>query len=106
MNKEKLSIHLKSELQKIDQTANPSIPDQKELLYQLLQMKAERRKKLLKEIILFVFCALMVVSAAILTFTQAPAVFIVIQVCVFAVLPILIVTEKKRQLGECEVERR
>ncbi|MHC5562785.1 YxlC family protein [Bacillus spizizenii] len=106
MNKEKLSIHLKSELQKIDQTANPSIPDQKELLYQLLQMKAERRKKLLKEIILFVFCALMVVSAAILTFTQAPAVFIVLQVCVFAVLPILIAAEKKRHLGEWEVERR
>ncbi|MED4646607.1 YxlC family protein [Bacillus inaquosorum] len=106
MNKEKLSIHFKSELQKIDQTANPSIPDQKELLYQLSQMKAERRKKLMKEIILFVFCALMVVSAAILAFTQAPAVFIVLQVCVLATLPILIVAEKKRQLGECEVERR
>ncbi|MCY7899697.1 YxlC family protein [Bacillus inaquosorum] len=106
MNKEKLSIHFRSELQKIDQTANPSIPDQKELLYQLLQMKAERRKKLMKEIILFVFCALMVVSAAILAFTQAPAVFIVLQVCVLAVLPILIAAEKKRHLGECEVERR
>ncbi|AFI30514.1 MULTISPECIES: YxlC family protein [Bacillus] len=106
MNKEKVSLHLKSELQKIDETANPSIPNQKELLYQLSQMKAERRRKLLKEIILFVFCALMVVSAAILAFTQAPAVFIVLQVCVLAILPILIVTEKKRQLGECEVERR
>lgn len=58
-------------------------------------MKAERRKKLMKEIILFVFCALMVVSAAILAFTQAPAVFIVLQVCVLAVLPILIAAEKK-----------
>ncbi|TXF69508.1 hypothetical protein FUA19_15760 [Bacillus subtilis] len=106
MNKEKVSLQLKSELQKIDETANPSIPNQKELLYQLSQMKAERRRKLLKEIILFVFCALMVVSAAILAFTQAPAVFIVLQVCVLAILPILIVTEKKRQLGECEVERR
>ncbi|OLQ44980.1 hypothetical protein BHT94_15265 [Bacillus licheniformis] len=106
MNKEKRSLHLKSELQKIDETANPSIPNQKELLYQLSQMKAESRRKLLKEIILFVFCALMVVSAAILAFTQAPAVFIVLQVCVLAALPILIVTEKKRQLGECEVERR
>ncbi|WP_276732323.1 YxlC family protein [Bacillus sp. (in: firmicutes)] len=106
MNKEKRSLHLKSELQKIDETANPSIPDQKELLYQLSQMKAERRRKLLKEIILFVFCALMVVSAAIMAFTQAPAVFIVLQVCVLATLPILIVAEKKRQLGECEVERR
>ncbi|NTU25758.1 YxlC family protein [Bacillus tequilensis] len=106
MDKEKLSIHIKSELQKIDQTANPSIPDQKELLHQLSNMKAERRRKLLKEIILFVFCALMVVSAAFLAFTQAPAVFIVLQVCVLAVLPILIVTEKKRQLGEYEVERR
>ncbi|MFP7231460.1 YxlC family protein [Bacillus subtilis] len=106
MNKEKISEHLKSELQKIDQTANPSIPDQKEMLYRLSQMKAERRKKLLKEIILFVFCALMVVSAAILAFTRAPAVFIVLQVCVLAVLPILIAAEKKSHPGECEVERR
>lgn len=105
MNKEKLSNHLKSEWKKIDQTANPSIPNQKELLHQLSQMKAEYRKKLLQEIILFVFCALMVVSAAILAFTQAPAVFIVLQVCVLAVLPILIAAEKKRHLGECEVKR-
>lgn len=95
MNKEKLSDHLKSEWKKIDQTANPSIPNQKELLHQLSQMKAEYRKKLLQEIILFVFCALMVVSAAILAFTQVPAVFIVLQVCVLAVLPILIAAEKK-----------
>lgn len=95
MNKEKLSDHLKSEWKKIDQTANPSIPNQKELLHQLSQMKAECRKKLLQEIILFVFCALMVVSAAILAFTQVPAVFIVLQVCVLAVLPILIAAEKK-----------
>ncbi|MCI4170904.1 YxlC family protein, partial [Bacillus spizizenii] len=73
-----------SSLQTIDQTAYPSITDQKELLYQLLQMKAERRKKLLKEILLFVFCALMVVSAAILAITQAPAGFIVLQVGVLA----------------------
>lgn len=106
MDKEKLSIHIKSELQKIDQTANPSIPDQKELLHELSNMKAVRKRKLLKEIILFVFCALTVVSAAILAFTQAPAVFIVLQVCVLAVLPILIAAEKKRNLGECEVERR
>lgn len=95
MNKEKLSDHLKSEWKKIDQTANPSIPTQKELLHQLSQMKAEYRKKLLQEIILFVFCALMVVSAAILAFNQVPAVFIVLQVCVLAVLPILIAAEKK-----------
>nr|WGD69788.1 YxlC family protein [Bacillus subtilis] len=106
MNKEKLPDHLKSEWKKIDQTANPSIPTQKELLHQLSQMKAERRRKLLKEIILFVFCALMVVSATSLALIQVPAVFIVLQVCVLATLPILIVTEKKRQLGECEVERR
>lgn len=95
MNKEKLPDHLKSEWKKIDQTANPSIPTQKELLHQLSQMKAEYRKKLLQEIILFVFCALMVVSAAIFAFTQVPAVFIVLQVCVLAVLPILIAAEKK-----------
>ncbi|KAF1677819.1 MULTISPECIES: YxlC family protein [Bacillus] len=106
MNKEQLSHHLKSEWQKIDQAANPSVPDQKELLRQLLQMRAERRKKLLKEIILFVLCAMMVVSAAILAFTQAFTVFIVLQVCVLTVLPILIIAEKKRNLGECEVERR
>lgn len=99
MNKEKLSDHLKSEWKKIDQTANPSIPNQKELLHQLSQMKAEYRKKLLQEIILFVFCALMVVSAASLALIQAPAVFIVLQVCVLATLPILIVTEKKDSSG-------
>lgn len=99
MNKEKLPDHLKSEWKKIDQTANPSIPTQKELLHQLSQMKAERRRKLLKEIILFVFCALMVVSAASLALIQVPAVFIVLQVCVLATLPILIVTEKKDSSG-------
>lgn len=48
MNKEKLSDHLKSEWEKIDQTANPSIPNQKELLHQLSQMKAEYRKNFFK----------------------------------------------------------
>ncbi|UQZ47858.1 YxlC family protein [Bacillus sp. PK3-037] len=105
MNKEKRSVHLKSELQKIDQCANPNIPSQKELLDQLLQMKAERRKSVLKEVILFVFCALMVVSAATLAFTQVPAAFVVFQVCALAVLPILIAAEKKRYLGEREVKR-
>ncbi|WP_039075064.1 YxlC family protein [Bacillus sp. MSP13] len=105
MNKEKRSVHLKSELQKIDQCANANIPSQKELLDQLAQMKAERRKSLLKEVILFLFCALAMVSAAMLAFDQIPVVFVVLQVCALVVLPILIAAEKKRYLGEREVKR-
>lgn len=105
MNKEKRSVHLKSELQKIDQCANPNIPSQKELLDQLSQKKAERRKNLLKEVMLFMFCALGMVSAAMLAFNQVPAVFVVLQACALAVLPILIAAEKKRYLGEREVKR-
>ncbi|TYS09159.1 hypothetical protein FZC70_13065 [Bacillus subtilis] len=105
MNKKKRSVHLKTELQKIDQCADPNIPSQKELLDQLAQMKAERRKSLLKEVMLFVFCALAMVSAAMLAFNQVPAVFVVLQVCAVAVLPILIAAEKKRYLGEREVKR-
>ncbi|MCY8534103.1 YxlC family protein [Bacillus vallismortis] len=105
MNKEKRSVHLKSELQKIDQCANPNIPSQKELLDQLAQMKAERRKSLLKEVMLFMFFALSMVSAAMLAFHQVPVVFVVLQVCALAVLPVLIAAEKKRYLGEREVKR-
>ncbi|MEG7380669.1 YxlC family protein [Bacillus subtilis] len=105
MNKKKRSVHLKTELQKIDQCDAPNIPSQKELLDQLAQMKAERRKSLLKEVMLFVFCALAMVSAAMLAFNQVPAVFVVLQVCALAVLPILIAAEKKRYLGEREVKR-
>ncbi|MCY8308359.1 YxlC family protein [Bacillus vallismortis] len=105
MNKEKRSVQLKSELQKIEQCANPNIPSQKELLDQLAQMKAERRKSLLKEVMLFMFCALAMVSAAMLAFHQVPVVFVVLQVCALAVLPVLIAAEKKRYLGEREVKR-
>ncbi|MCI3983434.1 YxlC family protein [Bacillus vallismortis] len=105
MNKEKRSVQLKSELQKIEQCANPNIPSQKELLDQLAQMKAERRKSLLKEVMLFMFFALSMVSAAMLAFHQVPVVFVVLQVCALAVLPVLIAAEKKRYLGEREVKR-
>ncbi|MCO4852590.1 YxlC family protein [Bacillus vallismortis] len=105
MNKENRSVHLKSELQKVDQCANPHIPSQKELLDQLAKMKAERRKSLLKEVMLFLFFALVMVSAAMLAFHQVPVVFVVLQVCALAVLPILIAAEKKRYLGERGVKR-
>ncbi|WP_343311080.1 YxlC family protein [Bacillus atrophaeus] len=106
MNKEKLSAHLQTELDKIDQSAEPTVPDQKELLQQLSHFKEVRRKSILKEGIAFLFCALAVVSIFALAVSQIPAVFIFLQACAFLSLPVLVMAEKKRQPPVIEVKRR
>ncbi|MBY8911892.1 YxlC family protein [Bacillus sp. YC2] len=106
MKKDKLSTHLQAELQKIDQIAEPDIPGHEELLKRLVQFRTERRKAMVKEGMLFLVFALIVVSVAVMALIQAPAIFIALQVLVLLCLPGLIAAEKRRQPADIEVKER
>ncbi|MED1145148.1 YxlC family protein [Bacillus paralicheniformis] len=95
---------LKRELERMDDTFVPPVPQVFELNQRLARFKQERKRALKKELLCFIVMALVILSAYLTISVQVPAVFIMVQGAALILLPVLALLEKRRRAADGEAE--
>ncbi|KFM84461.1 YxlC family protein [Bacillus paralicheniformis] len=95
---------LKRELERMDDTFVPPVPQVFELNQRLARFKQERKRALKKELLCFIVMALVILSAYLTISVQVPAVFIVVQGAALILLPALALLEKRRRAADGEAD--
>ncbi|MCD2367267.1 YxlC family protein [Bacillus sp. BS3(2021)] len=95
---------LKRELERMDDTFVPPVPQVFELNQRLARFKQERKRALKKELLCFIIMALVILSAYLTISVQVPAVFIMVQGAALIFLPALALLEKRRRAADGEAE--
>ena len=103
-DKKETVAHLKHELEKLDDTFVPPVPQAFELNQRLARFKQERKRALKKELLCFIVMALVILSAYLTISVQVPAVFIMVQGAALILLPALALIEKRRHTADEEAD--
>nr|WP_295974992.1 YxlC family protein [uncultured Bacillus sp.] len=97
---ENLISQLQKDWEQLDRLGSPSVPSKTALQDHLVMAKLEKRKAFYKELRLFIFIALLILTALITVVFNKPLIFIQIQILSLIAAPIIFLLLNKRKARE------
>ncbi len=96
-DQEKWLADFRHDLEKLEKSYEPQIPNQHEIVRTLQQFKAKRKRAFTRELIIFIITAIFVLSTYMLLALKVTTLFIIIQVVAIWVIPIIVYVERRHR---------
>ncbi|MBW8350096.1 DUF5345 family protein [Bacillus sp. IITD106] len=103
-NEDEWLNRFKKDMEKLEDVFEPAVPERYQLLNTLNEFKAQRKRAFIRELMVFLATAFVILTSYIVFTFKMPPVFLWVQGFAFVFIPIMLIAESKRKSKRNGVE--